>query len=60
MAYPILQGMKVNVVAYVSDLSQEGTHYIGPTFEDVVRDEFVSEFDLWEEEVRVLVNVSGS
>lgn len=57
VAYPILQGKIVNVAAYVSDLSHEGTEYTGPTFEDVTRDEFTSEFDLWEEEVRGLVNV---
>ncbi|KAF5319719.1 hypothetical protein D9619_008828 [Psilocybe cf. subviscida] len=56
VAYPILQGKIVNVAAYVSDLSHEGTDYTGPTFEDVTRDEFTSEFDLWEEEVRGLVN----
>lgn len=57
MAYPILQGKIINVAAYVSDLKREGIKYTGPTFEDVTRDEFASECDVWEDEVRVLVDV---
>ncbi|PPR03585.1 hypothetical protein CVT26_006126 [Gymnopilus dilepis] len=54
VVYPILQGRVINVVAYHSDLSKEGTQYDGPSFQDVTKDEVMAIFGQWEEEVRVL------
>ncbi|KAF8193699.1 FAD/NAD(P)-binding domain-containing protein [Pholiota molesta] len=56
VAYPILQGRVVNVAAYISDLSKEGTKYTGPSFEDVTKEEVIPFFDVWEEEVQQLVH----
>lgn len=59
MAYPILQGQVINVSAYVSDPSKEGTKWNGPSFEDVTKEEVIPFFDSWEEEVRLLFRVSA-
>ncbi|KDR71739.1 hypothetical protein GALMADRAFT_253476 [Galerina marginata CBS 339.88] len=55
VAYPILQGRIVNVAAYVSDMTKEGTPYEGPPFQDVTKEEVMPFFEKWEEEVRLLV-----
>jgi salicylate hydroxylase len=57
VAYPIQQGRLVNVAAYLSDLHREGTVYDGPSFVDITKDDVVSIFDKWEEEVGVIVQV---
>ena len=59
VAYPILQGRVINLVAYLSDVEKEGTPYHGPAFEDVTKEEVIPFFDKWEEEVRVLIQVSS-
>jgi len=60
VAYPILQGRVINLVAYVSDVEKEGTPYLDPAFQDVTKEEVMLFFDKWEEEVRVLIRVSSS
>ncbi|KAL0948100.1 hypothetical protein HGRIS_010717 [Hohenbuehelia grisea] len=55
IVYPISQGRLVNVVAFCSDRSLEGTTYKGPWVNDTPTNEFASNYASWEEEVRVLV-----
>jgi hypothetical protein len=45
------------VLAYISDLHKEGTVYDGPSFVDVTKDDVISIYDKWEEEVRVIAQV---
>jgi salicylate hydroxylase len=47
------------LVAFVSEVEKEGTPYHGPAIQDVTKEEVMSFFDKWEEEVRVLIRVSN-
>lgn len=47
------------MVAYISDPQKEGTVYDGPSFVDVTKDDVISIFDKWEDEVRVIARVSS-
>lgn len=47
------------MLAYSSDLNKEGTIYDGPSFVDVMKEEVITIYDKWEEEVRVIVQVNS-
>lgn len=57
VAYPVSQGKLINVVIFVSDISQERTYLEGPAVVENTKDDFVSPFKNWEEEAHTLVKV---
>ena len=60
MTYPILQGRLINTIPFFTDLSKEGTYVEGPAIIEKTTVDFVSPFNDWEEEARVIVKVGGS
>lgn len=57
IAYPISQDQLVNIVAFVSDMTKEGTIYEGATVVDADQEEFLSQYNGWEREVITIIEV---
>ncbi|KAF8882257.1 salicylate hydroxylase [Infundibulicybe gibba] len=55
VVYPILHGRLINVVAFISQPSKEGTILNGPAVTDVTKEEVLSAYTGWEEEVHTLL-----
>ncbi|PPQ74854.1 hypothetical protein CVT26_005183 [Gymnopilus dilepis] len=55
VTYPILQGRLINTIPFFTDLSKEGIYVEGPAIIEKTTDDFVSPFNDWEEEARVIV-----
>lgn len=59
MVYPISGGRIINVVAFFSNLVDEGKPVDGPTIRSATTEEALHEFSGWEVEVGQLLGVSG-
>ncbi|KAK0502412.1 FAD/NAD(P)-binding domain-containing protein [Armillaria luteobubalina] len=55
VVYPVSQGRFINVVAFSSVLSDEGKPFDGPFIAEANKDEMMSNFLDWEDEVKVLL-----
>ena len=55
--YPVSKDELINVVAFSTNLTKQGTAYPGPTFSLCTQEEVLNLFCGWEEEVQALLRV---
>lgn len=55
VTYPVAKGKLINLAGFSTDVSKEGTIYDGPTSTSCPREEVLSTFQGWEEEVQALL-----
>lgn len=60
VVYPISRGRFINVVAFFSNIADEGKPLDGPEIKSATTEEVLSHFVGWEEEVQELLGVSGT
>ena len=58
VSYGISRGTVVNIVAMVSEPTLENTSYEGAWARECTREEFLGQFEEWEDEVEELLQVS--
>lgn len=58
--FPVSKGQLVNVVAFFSEPSKEGTIFEGPWTSKASKDELIAKYNGWEEEVQILLQVRSS
>jgi salicylate hydroxylase len=57
VVYPVSQGRLINIVAFTSQPSKESTIFPGAAVTDVSKEELMSTYFGWEEEVQALLKV---
>ncbi|KAF9002468.1 salicylate hydroxylase [Cyathus striatus] len=56
IVYPVAKNQLINVVAFYSDFTMEGSSWEGPTFSSATREEVLDKFRSWEDEVFQLLD----